>query len=921
MLSSYQRRWLRGDLVAGVTVAAYLVPQVMAYATVAGVAPVVGLWAALPALVVYPLLGSSRSLSMGPEATTALMTAIAIGPLAAGHSQRYAALAASLALLVGVMALAAWLLRLGFVADLLSRPVLVGYMAGLALIMIADQLQRVTGIPVTGQSFTAQAISFSRSIGELRPATALVSAAVLAFLLLVRWRWPHAPGSLLALLLATAFVAVSDLTSRGIGVVGTIPAALPVPALPDIHPHDLRLLLLPAFTVLIVGFSDDVLTARSFARRGEEIRPNQELLALAAANAGSSLLRGFPVSSSATRTSIGIAAGSRTQLYSLTAAASALAVLLFLRPVLARFPTAALGAIVIYAAIRLVDLTAFRRLLAFRRSEFLIALAACVGVLAFNILYGVLVAIGLSVADLLVRVARPHAAILGLVPGLAGMHNVDDYPGARTVPGLVVLPLRRAVVLRQRRRLPAPCARSRRPAAAPRPLVRAQCRGQRRGGLHRARSRRCGPRRAQRGGGSLSPSSASSRTCWPGWTRLASPEKSGQSASSPPCPPLCRPTSSGPVSTRKATTEPRRLLARAANRRSQLPARIREAFEVGGGHSSPGCSVFPAESRLPPVFLNPPARSVPPWSGSVFTGVGPFRQLASDADHPVDTCRQAFGDRDQALPGQGAGQGHHAVSDRYLDPARFLEEYASQRLVDLGCYLFIGTKEDAEQIPAADDADQLSGLVNHGQTPDAMAVHQPGGRAERSVRVNCDNRGCHQVGRAPGRGLRPLPAGPPGQAGAQPPEAAFLLADHVGLRHHADHAVVLGHHGDGVDLLLSHDPGDLLVRGRLADRHHVCGHNVTDPPAAAIRPPAGLFMRVFVCCLGRFQGARHIRCHGLAVDGLVIGSSQVAEHRVELRFAVAHIGIPSRFLLGNDGERAMAMVQDRVHDRASPGVG
>ena len=241
--------------------AAYLVPQVMAYATVAGVAPVVGLWAALPALVVYPLLGSSRSLSMGPEATTALMTAIAIGPLAAGHSQRYAALAASLALLVGVMALAAWLLRLGFVADLLSRPVLVGYMAGLALIMIADQLQRVTGIPVTGQSFTAQAISFSRSIGELRPATALISAAVLAFLLLVRWRWPHAPGSLLALLLATAFVAVSDLTSRGIGVVGTIPAALPVPALPDIHPHDLRLLLLPAFTVLIVGFSDDVLTA------------------------------------------------------------------------------------------------------------------------------------------------------------------------------------------------------------------------------------------------------------------------------------------------------------------------------------------------------------------------------------------------------------------------------------------------------------------------------------------------------------------------------------------------------------------------------------------------------------------------------------------------------------------------------------
>ena len=438
VLRGYRRRWLRGDLIAGVTVAAYLVPQVMAYATVAGVDPVAGLWAALPALVIYAVLGSSRSLSMGPEATTALMTAIAIGPLAAGHSQRYAALAASLALLVGLMAFGAWLLRLGFLADLLSRPVLVGYMAGLAMIMIADQLRRVTGVPVTGQAFIAQVVSFARGLGEIQPATVSVTAAVVVFLLLAQWQWPHMPGPLLAMLLATAAVAVFGLSSRGIGVVGTIPAGVPVPRLPDVDPHDLRELLLPAFSVLIVGFTDDVLTARSFARRGEEIRPNQELLALCAANAGSSLLRGFPVSSSATRTSIGIAAGSRTQLYSLTAAAAALAVLLFLRPVLSRFPTAALGAIVIYAAIRLIDVTAFRRLLAFRRTELLIALSACAGVLAFNILYGVLVAIGLSVADLLVRVARPHDAVLGRVPGLAGMHDVDDYPGAQTVPGLVV---------------------------------------------------------------------------------------------------------------------------------------------------------------------------------------------------------------------------------------------------------------------------------------------------------------------------------------------------------------------------------------------------------------------------------------------------------------------------------------------------
>ena len=438
MIRGYQRTWLRGDLLAGITVAAYLVPQVMAYATIAGLPPVAGLWAALPALAVYALLGSSRSLSMGPEATTALMTAIAVGPLAAGDPARYAALAATLALLVAVMSLAAWLLRLGFVADLLSRPVLVGYMAGVGLIMIAGQLGRVTAVPVTGESFFAQVISFGHGIGRIQLATIVVAASVLIFLVLVRTRWPHGPGPLLAVVLATAAVAVFGLRRHGISVVGPIPAALPTPALPGFHVHDLRVLLLPAFSVLLVAFSDDVLTARAFARPGEEIRANQELLALCAANAGSSVLHGFPVSSSGTRTAIGIAAGSKTQVYSLAAAATTLAVLLAARPLLARFPSAALGAIVIFAAIRLIDVRAFRRLSAFRHSEMALALAACAGVLAFDILYGVLLAIGLSVAELLFRVARPHDAVLGRVPGLAGMHDVDDYPSATVIPGLVV---------------------------------------------------------------------------------------------------------------------------------------------------------------------------------------------------------------------------------------------------------------------------------------------------------------------------------------------------------------------------------------------------------------------------------------------------------------------------------------------------
>ncbi len=336
LLRGYQRSWLRGDLVAGLTVAAYLVPQVMAYATVAGLPPVAGLWAALPALVVYALLGSSRSLSEGPEATTALMTAIAIGPLAAGEPARYALLATSLALLTGLLSLVAWVLRLGFVADLLSRPVLVGYMAGVALIMIAGQLGRVTGVPVTGEGPVAQVTSFLGQLGRVRPASVLVAAAVLAFLIVVRWRWPQAPGTLVAMTAATVAVALLG-PGSGVAVVGPIPAGLPVPVLPDIHSADLRELLLPAFSVLIVGFSDDVLTARSFARRGENVQANQELLALGVGNIASSLVRGFPVSSSATRTALGIAAGSKSQLYSLVTAASVVAVLLFLGPALAHF--------------------------------------------------------------------------------------------------------------------------------------------------------------------------------------------------------------------------------------------------------------------------------------------------------------------------------------------------------------------------------------------------------------------------------------------------------------------------------------------------------------------------------------------------------------------------------------------------------
>jgi len=438
-LRGYQRSWLRGDLIAGVTVAAYLIPQVMAYAGVAGLPPVAGLWAAIPALLCYAVLGTSRLVSLGPESTTALMTAVAIGPLAAGNPARYAALAATLALLTGLLAAVAWLVRLGFLADLLSRPVLVGYLAGVGLIMMASQLGRFTGARVTGDTFIGELSSFARDVSQVQPGDTVIAVIVVVFLFVARFRWPWLPGPLVAVLAATAVCAVFGLGSHGVALTGHIPAGLPAPGIPAVSLRDAGQLVLPAVSVLVVAFSDDVLTGRAFEHRGGgPVGANAELLALGASNVATGLLHGFPVSSSASRTAIAATTGARTQAYSLTALVTVLAALLVARPLLASIPLAALAGIVVYAAATLIDVTAFRRLAAFRRSEFLLALAACAAVLGFGILYGVLAAVGLSVAELLHRVGRPHDAVLGLVPGVAGMHDVDDYPQAETIPGLVV---------------------------------------------------------------------------------------------------------------------------------------------------------------------------------------------------------------------------------------------------------------------------------------------------------------------------------------------------------------------------------------------------------------------------------------------------------------------------------------------------
>ncbi len=437
-LLHYQRKWLRGDILAGITVSAYLIPQCMAYGELVGVPPIVGLWSILPAMLIYALFGSSRQLSVGPESTTAVMSAASIAPLLLPDGSNYAALASGLAILVGGICLVGSVARLGFLANLLSKPILIGYMAGVGILMIAGQLGKISGIPIHGTTVFEQIIQFIQSLPQTHITTLILAGLVLSFLVISQRFFPKAPGPLLAVLMATAAVGVFHLDRQGVAIVGVIPAGFPSLTLPNLSTQ-FSTLLPPALSIAIVGYSDNVLTARSFAnRRHYKIDANQELLALGLSNVGVGLMQGFPVSSSGSRTAIADALGSKSQLFSVVAFGMIVMVLLFLRPVLSLFPKAALGAIVIFAAFRLIEIPEFIRLYQFRRSEFALSIITMISVLITDMLLGVAIAVGLSVIELFSRLAHPHDAVLGSVPTIPGLHDIDDWEGATTIPGLVI---------------------------------------------------------------------------------------------------------------------------------------------------------------------------------------------------------------------------------------------------------------------------------------------------------------------------------------------------------------------------------------------------------------------------------------------------------------------------------------------------
>jgi sulfate permease, SulP family len=438
-LAGYPKRDARFDVIAGVTVAALALPSAMAYAELAGLPPVAGLYALLLPAVAYAVLGSSRQLIVGPEGALALLVATAVAPLAAGNAATYAALAAMLAVLVGAIAVAGRIIHLGWIADYFSRPVLVGYLHGVAVVLICGQLGKLFGIPIEASDPLGQLREFAHEIGDVHGLTVAVGFVSLGVLLLLRWKTPKVPAALLVVVGSIIVSAVADLAAHGVAVVGHIPPGLPSFDWPAVGIGKIPALLPAAAGVFAVGYADAILTARSFAgRNGQHVDANQELLALGMANLAAGLTQGFPVGASGSRTAVNDQIGGRTQVAGLVAAGVAALVLLFLTAPVANLPKACLGAVIVAAAIGLVDPGAWRALARAGRSQVVIAAATFAGVIAFGVLKALIVAVGMSVLEVVMRSSRPHDAVLGYVKRLSRWANVSLHPSARVAPRVVV---------------------------------------------------------------------------------------------------------------------------------------------------------------------------------------------------------------------------------------------------------------------------------------------------------------------------------------------------------------------------------------------------------------------------------------------------------------------------------------------------
>lgn len=442
LVRTYRRSWLRGDLAAGFAVTALMIPHGMAYAELAGVPAVTGLYTTITSVLAYALFGPSRLLLLGPDSSLAPLIAAAIAVVVTdGDPAAAIATAGMLALMSGGLCVLAGVSRLGSIAELLSRPVQLGYLNGLAIVMVVSQAAKLAGFRTDAETPVEQAGDFVTGVGDglVNGTTLLLGVAALVTILVLVRVSPSIPGVLVAVVGTIVVVRVFDLVDRGVSVVGVLPSGFPSPAWPSIEAGDVPSLLLASVGLAWVTLSDTTALSRGFAgRTGDRVDPNSEIMALGASNIAAGAFQGFPVSASTSRTTIAHASGGNTQLTGLISAVLVLLLLVAGSGLVEFLPSAALAAIVIAAAVQLFDHEQVRWLYNVRKSEFLLCVASTVSVVLLGVLNGLAVAVVLSLANFIRRVWRPYDAVLGRIDQRKGYHDLTRHPDARQVPGLII---------------------------------------------------------------------------------------------------------------------------------------------------------------------------------------------------------------------------------------------------------------------------------------------------------------------------------------------------------------------------------------------------------------------------------------------------------------------------------------------------
>jgi high affinity sulfate transporter 1 len=440
-LRHYELAWLRRDVLAGIVLAAFLVPVGVAYAAASGVPAIFGLYATIAGLVTYAVFGPSRILVYGPDSALAAIILGTIGPLSGGDPARAVALAGAMALVSGVTCVAAGLVRLGFLTELLSKPIRYGYMNGIALAVMISQLPKMFDLKIenSGPLRDLWAIGQKVAAGEANQAATLLGAGTLVVLLVFK-RFKRIPVVLIAVAGATVISAWLGLAQNaGVKVLGEIPQGLPSPVIPLIGADDLWPVVIGGIACAIMAFADTSVLSRSYAARlGQKVDPNQEMVALGAVNLAAGLFQGFPQSSSSSRTPVAEAAGAKTQLTGVVGAAVVALLLVAAPKLLQDLPSAALAAVVIAAVLGLFEFADLGRIWRIQRWEFWLAVACTVGVLVFGAIQGIMIALAIAIGEFLWDGWRPPTAVLGRVDGKHGFHDVARYPEARLVPGLVL---------------------------------------------------------------------------------------------------------------------------------------------------------------------------------------------------------------------------------------------------------------------------------------------------------------------------------------------------------------------------------------------------------------------------------------------------------------------------------------------------